>query len=339
MISTSHRLLIGGYTKTGGRGIGVVDLEGDRLGLPSLIAEAENPSYVITSPDGRHAYAVLERTEGAVAAWSVGDGDAPWVALGEQPTGGADPCHLEISPDGRFLLSANYSSGSVGVHPIGDNGSLGERSDFVQHQGRVGPIPERQDGPHAHQVVFGPGGHLFVCDLGLDVVITYDLDASGQLSEVVRSEFAAGTGPRNLAFSSDGTTAWLVGELSSTLVTCAVDGARLVPGRPTSTRRAGATADNTPAAIARSQDGSRVLVGNRGDDTIAVFAVTDDGLQLDSVVASGGERPRFVGWGPDGSTMLVGNQRSGSIVVANPHTGEVLSSAEWPSPTCLVVLP
>ena len=37
--------------------------------------------------------------------------------LGSRSTGGAAPCHLSVHPGGRWLLSANYGSGSVAVHP------------------------------------------------------------------------------------------------------------------------------------------------------------------------------------------------------------------------------
>ena len=38
--------------------------------------------------------------------------------LGSRSTGGAAPCHLSVHPSGRWLLSANYGTGSVAVHPI-----------------------------------------------------------------------------------------------------------------------------------------------------------------------------------------------------------------------------
>ena len=35
---------------------------------------------------------------------------------------GEDPCHLSISPDGQLLAAANYSSGSVVVFKLDDDG-------------------------------------------------------------------------------------------------------------------------------------------------------------------------------------------------------------------------
>src|SRR5438105_2412744 len=55
-------------------------------------------------------YAVHELAEGAVCAVALGPDDTPRV-LGTLPTGGAAPCHLAVTPDGRHLLAANYGSG------------------------------------------------------------------------------------------------------------------------------------------------------------------------------------------------------------------------------------
>lgn len=331
------RYLIGGYTEGPGQGLGIVTVESGRLGRPRLVAEAENPSYVVTSPDSRIAYAVLEREEGAVAAWLVGDPDTPWSSHGEeQPTGGSFPCHLALSADRRHLLTANYGSGSISVHPVLEDGSLGARTDLVQHEGPHGPNAERQEGPHAHQVVVGPTGLVFSCDLGLDVVLTYELDASGHLTEVARVALSPGSGPRHLAFSPDGETAWVVSELTSTVTTCRVDGAALNPVSSISTRAPHLRLDNLAAAIIVSPDGSRVLVSNRGDDTVAVFDVERGELRRETLVDCVGHWPRHIDWGPGGE-LLITDERSDIVVMLDSVTGQP-SVARWSSPTCLAPL-
>ncbi len=331
------RYVIGGYTDGPGQGLGVITVEDGRLSRATLVAEANNPSYVITSPDGRIAYAVLERDAGAVAAWTVGDPDTVWVPLGEQqPTGGSAPCHLTLSVDGRFLISSNYESGSIAVHPVLDDGSLGARTQLVQHEGPTGRHSERQDGPHAHQVVVGPDGHYFACDLGLDIVFTYVLDASGQLEEVSRSAMPPGTGPRHLAFSTDGAIAWVVGELSSRVVMCSVAGPVLEPVSGVSTRAPHLQLENTPAAILVTPDGARVLVSNRGDDTVAVLDVESGSLRPETVLDVFGHWPRHIAWAPEGQ-LLVTNERSNVVVLLGGSTDRP-GVAPWPSPTCLAAL-
>lgn len=335
------RLALGGYTSANHGGIGVMTLEQGHFGVPVVVAEASNPSFMVVSPDGRFLYAVLEGDVGAVAAWRVGDDMGPWQALGEQATGGSSPCHLTLSPDGRFVVVANYGSGSVSVHPLLDDGSVAARTDLVVHTGPVGAVADRQDGPHAHQVVFGPSGHLFSCDLGLDLVIAYDLDAqTGRLLETGRSALDPGTGPRHLAFAPDGSTAWVVGELSSTVTVCRVDGWSLTPVSTVSSRAASAVGENQPAEVLVSADGKELFVSNRGDDTVATFEVDGVSLRLGATVDCGGHWPRFTAFGADEATMLVTNERSGSVTRLERvlDRWSVTDSARWRQPTALVKL-
>lgn len=356
MAPQSTRFLVGGYTRPGG-GLGVVEVRDGRLVGATLVAETDSPSWVLLSPDGRVAYAVAERAEGAVAAWSVppsgssngsngsdgsdwSDGsDGSWPRLGgEQPTGGDSPCHLALGPGGRHLLVANYGSGSVSVHPVREDGSVGARTDLVEHRGPNGPNPERQEAPHAHQVVVSPSGHVLVCDLGLDAVVAYDLSRDGRLTEVARSRFAPGSGPRHLAFSSDGRTAWVVSELTSTVVTCRVEGPLLTPVSSLSTRAPHLRLDNLAAALLVSPDGQRVMTSNRGDDTVAVFDVEAGGrLRRETLLAAGGHWPRDLAWGP-GQEVLVAAERADLVVLLDPGDGR-RSAVPWPRPTCLVRLP
>ncbi|GAA1894610.1 lactonase family protein [Lapillicoccus jejuensis] len=332
------RYVVGGYTDGPGQGVGVLHLEGGRPVRAAVVAEAQNPSWVLVGPSADVVYAALEREDGAVAAWRVApDGDGPWPALGEErASGGSSPCHLALTADGRHLLVANYGDGSVAVLPVAEDGSLGERTDLVRHEGPTGPNAERQDGPHAHQCVVTPTGHVLVCDLGLDAVVGYELSPDGRLTEVARSRLSPGSGPRHLALSPDGATAWVACELTSTVVTCDVDGARLTPRSSVSTRAPHLRLDNLAASILVTDDGSRVLVSNRGDDTIAVFDVETGLLRRDTILDCSGHWPRAITWGPDGE-LLVAAERSDIVVRIDPEDGRP-SVVRWPSPTCLAPL-
>ena len=69
----------------------------------------------------------------------------------------------------RFLLTANYGSGSVSVHPVATDGHVGERCDLVSLQGAK---PS-----HAHYVWPDPAGdRVVVADLGADALSTYAFD-------------------------------------------------------------------------------------------------------------------------------------------------------------------
>jgi 6-phosphogluconolactonase len=320
------RLVLGGY----GPALGAVDLGPEGFGAPVEVAVAEAPSFVVVSGDARFVYAALE-TVGQVGAWAVAD-EREWRPLGQQPTGGNAPCHLALSPDGRWLVTANYTSGSVSVHPVASDGSLGGRTDLVHHRGTPGPVADRQDGPHAHQVVFVVGG-LLVCDLGLDAVIGYRLE-DGRLNEVARSAMPAGTGPRHLAVVGD--TAYVVGELSSTVTVCGVAGLEMSPGETVSLRSPNAQGQNLAAEVVLA--GEQVLGSNRGDDTLTVLVRDGNSLRRHGIGPSGGSWPRWMGLVDD--SLLVANERSHGVarLRSDEDRWTVVDVLDWPSPTCCAVL-
>ncbi len=71
------------------------------------------------------------------------------------PPAAPGPPTSPSTPSGRWLLSADYGSGSVAVHPIAEDGSLGERTDLVTHSspppgsrpGRAARPPDRHRPP------------------------------------------------------------------------------------------------------------------------------------------------------------------------------------------------
>lgn len=93
----------------------------------------KSPSWIVTSRDGRFAYATNEEDAGTVTALAIDQAGSLRV-LNTVSSAGRQPTHATLSPDGKFLLVANYSvaKGGAGVTvlPIGSDGRLGER---VQH--------------------------------------------------------------------------------------------------------------------------------------------------------------------------------------------------------------
>ncbi|MET9504475.1 lactonase family protein [Streptomyces sp. NPDC006622] len=337
-------LYLGAYTSAegGGRGIGVASYDpvSGRITGAGTITGVPDPSYLAVHPDGRTLYAVQERESGAVAAVRTADRRV----LGSRATGGAHTCHLSVHPGGRWLLSADYGSGTVAVHPIDASGALGERTDLVTHS-RPAPGPG-QDSPHAHQIVTAPdGGHVLAVDLGTDTVYSYRLDQrAGTLAEVAQAHTRPGAGPRHLTFHPGGRYAYLADEVDDTVSVCSYDpsSGRLVIGRPQSTGAKAGT--NHPAQLAVTPDGAYAFLANRGDDTIARYAVEADGarLRLLGTVPSGGEFPRQLALSPDGGLLFAANQRSGTVGVfrVDGRDGALRRAGEpFASPVAVCALP
>src|SRR3954467_3681678 len=156
MGANGDHVFVGCYTADkGGGGEGIALLRRapatgalTRLGVA---ARTPSPSFLAQHPTLPVLYAVNElESDGTISAFTVA-ADGELIPLSIQPTGGSDPAHLSVTADGRFLLVANYSSGSVAVHPLDAQGARGERSDLLDRDGH-GPDRDRQAGPHAHMV-------------------------------------------------------------------------------------------------------------------------------------------------------------------------------------------
>lgn len=338
------RFLVGCYTDgDGGEGVGLTVATHDpasgrwTVEQPAVGGVIVSPTYLVTGPGGL-VLAVSEVPDGAVHALRVAEAAAPTV-VSTRSTGGEFPCHLAVDPSGRWVVSANYGSGSLSVHPLTD-GRLGKRTALVQHVGS-GPDGDRQSGPHVHMIHFLGGSLLLAVDLGTDEIVAHRLDLdAGTLTDVSRSAMPAGFGPRHVVGLSGDRLA-VAGELAGEIALAAVD-----PGSGAVTvldRRSGTTAAEQygPSAILATADGRFVLLANRGPDTVASFRVDGDRLVPVAEIPTGGEHPRDMT--SVGDLLYVANQNDHTITVleVDPATGalsrrdEVLS---LPSPTRLLPL-
>ncbi|GGN67901.1 hypothetical protein GCM10010112_31740 [Actinoplanes lobatus] len=342
MGSSDEYVFVGCYTgDKGGEGDGITLLRRDpatgdliRLGLA---ARTPSPSFLAQHPTLPVLYAVNELDQGSVSAFTVAP-DCSLIPLAVRPTGGSDPCHLAVTADGRHLVVANYSSGSVSVHPLDAEGAPGERSDLLTLTGG-GPDAERQAGPHAHQVVpesNGPG--VLISDLGSDRVWRSRLDPnSGRLSLPEPAvEAKPGTGPRHMLHSADGALL-VVGELTGNLAWYRPAGGPTLEswGETPSSTSSGAV---YPSEITMGRDGRFVYVANRGPDTVSVFSWDGEQATLVAEVPTGGVWPRHMVL--LGDHLYVTNQRSHSVTVfrIDPDTGIPGIQGEptgEPTPTCL----
>src|ERR1700731_1536967 len=211
----------GGTHQSQAKGIYVFRMNPSNGGLTLLqIAEIPNPSSLALDPPLGHLYSVNEMTAGAVSAYVINQANGmltPLNTLG--PTNGQDTTHLSVQPSGQYLFAASYTSGNFQVFRILPDGSIGAMTENFQSVGNgTGPNPARQEGAHAHQILNDfSGNHVFGVDLGADKVNVWNLDsASGKLIQNVVPfvPIASGSGPRHMAFHSDGQHAYVLSELA-----------------------------------------------------------------------------------------------------------------------------
>lgn len=348
MVGMAHELLIGTYTErlphVDGHAEGVLSarFDGSDVTDVTVAARVANPSWVTAAPGGQHVYAVSEtEPDGGLVAFARA-ADFSLTELGSTSSGGPSPAHAVVHPSGRFLIAGTYGGGTASVFALAADGSLGERTAFVQHEGR-GPDPERQAAPHVHQLSVDPvSGDVVVVDLGIGEVRWYAFSEAGELTLRPDATVVLGSaGPRHLAFHPDDRHAVLVNELDSSVDVLRREGDRFVRAQSTTTRADGADGDNLPAAVCISDSGRTVLVSNRGDDAVAIFAFDAEASQLRLVdsVAVGGRTPRDLVIAPGGDRVLAACQDSDEVAVFafddDERTLRLLGTSPVPTPVCL----
>jgi 6-phosphogluconolactonase len=344
---------LGTYTrgdKSKGIYLGKLDAATGKLGAIELAAETANPSFLALSPNAKHLYAVAEGPEGGVTAFSVGEG-GKLTKLNSLPAGGAGTCHVWVDATGRNVFAANYSGGSLAAFQTKADGSLAERTAFVQLEGS-GPNPKRQQKPAGH-AIYSDAENKFVygCDLGSDQVWSFRLDAAkGTLTptDPPSGKVPPGGGPRHFAIHPNGRFAYTNNEMTLTVTTFTRDAAK---GTLTALDTISTLPPNTPtegfstAEIFCHPKGKWLYVSNRGHDTIAVFAIATDGkLTFLEAAPAQVKVPRGFGIDPSGKWLVAGGQNDHRIAVhaIDPQTGRLSftgQTAEIGAPVCVIFKP
>jgi 6-phosphogluconolactonase (cycloisomerase 2 family) len=284
------------------------------------VGDLVNPSFLVLSKDQRMLYSV-HGDENHATAFAVDAENGTLKLLNRADTGGKNGVHLVLDPSGKFLIVANYASGTVAVLPVAEDGSLKNQTQLVELKGTPGPHRVRQVSSHPHDIVFDPSGRFVVVpDLGLDRIFVFRFDPSrGMLTEASTINGRPTSGPRHVVFHPTRPIMWIINELDSTMTTCQWDGERgaLNPVQVISTLHTNFTGNSTAAEIAVAPSGNFLYASNRGEDDIAIYAVDQNTGSLSPVewVPTQGKGPRFIGLTPSGRLLYAANELGDNIVI------------------------
>jgi 6-phosphogluconolactonase len=284
------------------------------------VGDLVNPSYLVLSHDQHVLYSV-HGDEAYATAFALDSKTGEAKLLNRAATGGKNGVREAVDPSGKFLVVANYGSGSVAVLPIAPDGTLKDQHQLVQLPGEPGPHKVEQVSSHPHDIVFDPSGRfVLVPDKGLDRVFVFSFDAAtGKLAPTAQGSVQSrpSAGPRHLAFHPKLPVVWVLNELDSTMATYRFDAATgaLTPRQVQSMLPPDFTGYSTTAEIAVSPDGRFVYGSNRGHDSVTIFSANAEGLL--SVVGwqpTQGSGPRFIGLDPAGHFLHAANEQGDNVV-------------------------
>lgn len=318
----------GTYTNTFSQGIYVARLDADtgKISTPELAAEVANPCFLNFSPDSRFLYSAnstkFDGNNGSVSAFAVDKKSGALKLLNEKSSGGNGPCHVSVDASGKFLLAANYGSGSVKSFRLENDGRIGADGSLLQHTGSS-VNTNRQTAPHAHFIAADPGNRFaLTCDLGLDRVMAYRMNLTNAALEVQygysMADVPPGAGARHLAFSHDGKSVYVLNEMGCSISRFSWDAKNglLEPHETISALPVGVEVQKkfTGAEILVHPSGKFVYATLRGHDSVSVFAAKKSGkLTFVQNISSGGKVPRGLGIDPTGRWLFTGNQKSDNV--------------------------
>lgn len=337
-------ILIGTFAKGEKQGIYQVQFNaktGELSNLEHLVKE-ENPGYLYLGKNGKHVYSSNGVSPGSISTYEWSEDETKLTKIDLHSSLGNGACYVSTNKEESLIAAANYGSGDMVVYPLNNSGTLIDQPTGKAHSGS-GPH-KNQKSAHAHCAKFGDDGKfLYVADLGIDQIVAYPI-SEGKVGEAFTAlQLDPGDGPRHLIFQPEKSKAFIINELSSTVVSASVDPISGIIQKidKKSTLPHGYEGPNACADIHLSDDGKFLYASNRGHNSIAIFEVNMSGeLQLLETEPVGGDWPRNFVLAPDNRFLLVANRKTNNINVfkRDPKSGLLTLTQhqlEIPEPVCL----
>ncbi len=332
-------LFISTFADSPEQGLALYSLNTDSLTVKTVqtLVGHPSPSYFQYHPSKKYFYLASTSPlnpgdeDGTLSSFSIDGGEEKIEFLNAVHSYGIGPCHVSLDQTGRFVFVSSYSSGSLSVYPVLEEGRVGDSIQFFQYSGSS-VNEKRQMGPHAHSSLISPDNTiLYVADLGTDKVMVYEFDeATGILHPAANPWISCppGSGPRHMALHPELDILYVGEELTATVSvfsTSSIKDEGAVALQQVSALPADYEGGKSIADVHISPDGKFVYVSNRGHNSIAVFRTDpeDGSLTLTGHQSTFGDWPRSFSPSPDANFLLVANMRSDNITLfrRNAETG------------------
>lgn len=295
-----------------------------------------NPSFIMLSSNGRVLYACTEsKTPGAgsVSAFSFDPVRKTLHFMNSQPSGGENPVYVNVDANGKWLVNANYTEGSLSVYPLNQDGSIAPAVQNIHYTERS-IHPERQDRSHVHSAIFSSDyKYVYFPDLGADLIRGYAFDSAAEkpldTAAMTIHRAVPGSGPRHLAFHPGGKYAYCTEEMAGYISVYKYNNknGQLDSIQRISAHRGQQTSDYESSDIHVSPDGRFLYAANRGkENNIAIYRISEEGqLHFIAYQSTYGQHPRNFTIDATGRFLIVANVVSGNIVVfkRNSKTGKL----------------
>jgi 6-phosphogluconolactonase len=313
-------------------------------------------SFLAASPGGRYLYALNDnlveddKKVGGLSAFEIGK-DGALKFLGSKTMGGV-ACHISTDATGKWLMAAAYTAGEIAVFPLLENGAIANVATQILHEGKNqqnGADAKRQGAPHPHQIFASPdNARVFVPDLGLDKVLIYDFDAATGALAGSTPGFAAlapGAGPRHAVLHPENNFLYVVNELDNTVSVFEEKENEFQRVQSLSTLPENFSGQSWTAELILSPNEKFLYATNRGQHSIAAFAIEENGKLKPLGNTPTGAFPQHITFEPSGKWLLSANRdaREVEVFACDENSGALTKTSELKDltagPMCLLFAP
>lgn len=322
---------VGTYSGRGSQGLYVFEFDRRTGQMTNIqtVSDRAGPNFQALHPEGTHLYSVSGEPfsddtpgHGTITAYRIDQETGKLARIGEQSTEGQGPAHVSVDPRGRFAYVSNFSSGSLSVFMIKEDGSLTEAVEVVQHEGSS-VNEQRQSSSHVHSIISSPDGRfIYVSDMGTDEIMIYAVDQNtGALSPArdASVEATPGAGPRHFTLHPERELAYSLQQISSTVAAYRVDPST---GALTRIQRVDLLpdsfkGDNQAADVHISPDGAFLYASNRGHNSLVIYKIDKETGELSLIdhEPTRGRHPRNFMVDEKGEFVLVANRDDDEVVI------------------------
>lgn len=306
-----------------------LDTISGNLSKVSAFKSISNPSFLTLSADGKYIFACTEsktKNGGSVSSFKFNPENKTLSFINSQKSGGENPVYLSVHQNGKWLVSGNYTEGSVSVYPISEGGKI---EPYVQNfQFSEGSVDvNRQERAHIHSTVFSPNfDYLFLPDLGADKIRVYQFKNEKvqplQEAETAFTKTTLGSGPRHFTFHPNGKYAYCIEEMGGAVSVYSYENGRLSDLQRINTHSEKYKDNFESSDVHISPDGKFLYASNRGkENNIVIFSIQNNGtLKTLGYQSVKGRHPRTFALDPSGKFLITANTLTNDVTVFKRNT-------------------
>jgi 6-phosphogluconolactonase len=332
-----------------------------------------NSDGMCISADGRFLYTInvtpalggVAGAGGGVVAFAINRENGSLRHLNTQPAMGANPTAVIIDKTNSRVLVANHGAvlkivtiakrngvpvienptddGTVALFPVKPDGSLEPACDVSVFARR--PLSEPGPGAAAHTVIFDRTERWAIAtDNGYDHLYVYPFSPSSRMLEGKAFPTPPGKAPRHAVFHPRAPYFFMTNEREASVSSFYFDSntGDLRPVQTIATMPAGYSGPRVaPSNIRMHPNAKFIYSANRGDDSIAIFAIDETNGRMTPIetVKTGGRGPREMNFEPSGRFFFICNLQSNQVVsfAVDANTGKMTQAAaiDVPQAACI----